>query len=80
MPIQMKRSALADLNQDHILLEGQMGLEYPDAINQSSFPRIKIGNGVTKWSSNNTFDIGNDSYRIKSITANTLYLSTLTAN
>lgn len=51
MAIKLKRSVTADINPDHVLEEGQIGLEYTgDSIGASSDPpKIKIGNGTSAW-------------------------------
>lgn len=46
MSIQLKRGLTADINQDLVLLDGQPGVE--KRTNKS--PRLKIGDGTSKWS------------------------------
>lgn len=46
MSIQLKRGLTADINQDLVLLDGQPGVEK----RTDKSPRLKIGDGTSKWS------------------------------
>lgn len=47
MSLQHKRGLIGNINGNHILDAGQIGLEYESEL---SIPRVKIGDGSTKWS------------------------------
>lgn len=51
MSIKLKRSTTSQINKDHILEEGQVGLEYTGSTVGDSMdpPLIKIGNGKSTW-------------------------------
>lgn len=48
MPFQMKRSLKGDINLNHVLKDGQPAVE---RVTAKGNPRLKIGDGVTKYSS-----------------------------
>lgn len=51
MSVQLKRSLSSSINQDHVLKQGQLGIEMPSDTNTSTSEfKLKIGDGSTKWS------------------------------
>lgn len=50
MAIQLKRSLSANLNQNYVLAQGQIGIEMPNTVNSISQPfKMKIGDGSAAW-------------------------------
>lgn len=63
MSIQLKRSLTSNLNTNHILKQGQLGIEMPSSTNSASNPfKMKIGDGTSTYSSLPYFGSSSSNY------------------